>query len=38
MELLQKMFQQSQQTVAATPIGTGSLAQKGNFLSALNVK
>ncbi|KAI9162379.1 hypothetical protein LWI28_026726 [Acer negundo] len=35
MELLQKLFTQSSSQVV---IGTGSLAQKGNFLKALNVK
>ena len=40
MEILQKMFHQSQQIPgnSTSMIGTGSLAQKGNFLRALNVK
>ena len=38
MELLQKMFSHWQQTLATSVIRIGLLAQKGNFLNALNVK
>ena len=38
LELLQKMFGQSQQAHVTSMIGTRALAQKGNFLNALNVK
>ena len=37
MEVLQKMLQQSLQSSTST-VGSGSLAQKGNFLISLNVK
>ncbi|RVX10632.1 hypothetical protein CK203_016941 [Vitis vinifera] len=37
-EVLQKLFSQSLPAPAPTVVGTGSLAQKGNFLGALNVK
>ena len=37
-EVLQKLFNQSLPAAVPTVVGTGSLAQKGNFLSALNVK
>ena len=37
-EVLQKLFSQSLPAAVPTVVGTGSLSQKGNFLSALNVK
>ena len=37
-EVLQKLFSQSLPAPTPTMVRTGSLAQKGNFLSALNVK
>ena len=38
MDLLQKMFSQSQPSPTTPIIGTGSIAQKGNSLSALSIK